>query len=208
MNYLTIFFPLTFLISIFPSSLALIISSKNRWEKSCLLQSQAIQTSHQNHTQALMSLNHVAKLLRLERKAAERALKSSSTPHQASVATIWLAKVKAKQNLFVARQNKILNSSRATSKKWVNRTRAKGYVISGHPKKLYLKPYPKNSASPSYRRESSYSKKKIVTLSKQAKLEIPFFFKSQLNGSYRQICKSSIFRRTNQWLIEFATDSP
>ena len=143
----------------------------------CVAKMSKLQVEHKKQTKKLFALNPYAKTLRASRKAAQAAVRLAPPPFKPA-AVAALNTIKLKQKALRALQKAILMKAYASSAHSFGKMSAKLYITKKFQKGLEVKPYPKNSDSPSYKLKSNYTELKTIKYTKG--FDVLFFLPSSI----------------------------
>ena len=131
----------------------------------CIKEVSTIQRHHKKITNRLLSLNPQAKSLRIKRKIAETAFKTSP-PHLRPAFYAALQAVKVSQKILRATQLGLINAAHLEQQAFKGKAYIKGYRFKQISNGLKIVAYPKKSDSPSYKLKPRYSKVKSIKMHK------------------------------------------
>ena len=134
--------------------------------KTCVREVTWIQVEHRKLTKKLLSLNPLAKKLRIERRSAELAYQSALPPLKPA-AYAALQAVKIKQKLFRIKQRFLIKKAFLLSFKSNLKFIENGFTPKRLAKGLEVKKVQKYSDSPDYRLKNKYKKRKRIKYTKR-----------------------------------------
>lgn len=196
---------LFFLISIMIKN----ISHFNRSQSECIKLVTSLQKKHRVFIKNLIRLNPLAKQLRLESKAAQRAIKAAPDPYSKAAATAWYTSVKLRQNTLRLSQIAIINSANQATLVFKAKGGLKNQNLTTEAsivETLYKEP--ESSLSPSYYLRANFKDLKVASSTTRfdsyeiKKKTINQEIKKSFTGEYK--CKSTIKRESKTQMGEIA----
>lgn len=160
-----------------------IIMNFQKTQNPCFSVAAKIQNKNKILTKRLLNLNTQASQLRIERRLAEKAVKSAKDPYSLSAATAYLSLVVKRQFVLKGLQTTLKESLRLYSK--VNLSRLKLKIKASTPQSIRIQVYPKpkHSLTPSYYLKKNYSTKQNIKIKAYINLfkHFPNFIKKKFN---------------------------
>jgi len=155
------------------------ISQFNKSQNNCIQLVTRLQQKHRLTINTLIGLNPLAYELRLESKAAKKAIKAAPDPYSKSAAVAWYTSVKVRQNTLRLSQIAILKSGDQVTSAFRLKGQTKNqYLDTKGSLENSLYKDPSSSLSPSYYLRSNFKSLKEIS--------------SKTNFKFKQIRKNTI----------------